>query len=190
MTKLVRLAALSLAVLSTSFSSCALAREIAGVKVPETVAVEGKTLKINGAGIRKKFVFKVYVGALYLETASTDPAAIVSSDQVKSVHMTFLRSVGKEKIMNAFKEGFEKNSANQAAAVTPKLDKIAPVIPDLKEGSELVLAYVPGKGTTVSVTGGSSVTVEGKDFADALFRNYLGKEPADSDLKNDMLAGK
>ena len=92
--------------------------------------------------------------------------------------------------MNAFKEGFEKNSPDKAAALTPQLDKISQAISDLKSGSELVVTYVPGKGTTVALTGGGSATIEGKDFGDALFRNWLGKEPADADLKADMLAGK
>ncbi len=188
MTHAIRLAVVSIALLATP----ALAREINGVQVPETVSVEGKTLKLNGVGIRKAFFIKVkvYVGALYLETPATDPEAIVSSEQAKAVHMFFVRDVGKEKIMNAFKEGFEKNSADKAAALTPKLDKISQAISDLKSGSELIVTYVPGKGTTVSLTGGGSATVEGKDFGDAIFRNWLGKEPADADLKTEMLAGK
>jgi len=40
------------------------AREIAGVTVPETVSIADRTLVLNGAGIRKKFFVKVYVGAL------------------------------------------------------------------------------------------------------------------------------
>ena len=58
-----------------------LAKEVAGVNVPESTTVEGKTLKLNGAGLRKKVVFKVYVAGLYLETPSKDAAAVISSDQ-------------------------------------------------------------------------------------------------------------
>ena len=188
MTNALRMAVVSIAVLAAP----ALARELNGVQVPETVNVEGKTLKLNGAGIRKALFIKVkvYVGALYLETPSTDPDAIVSAEQVKSVHMSFVRDVSKEKIMNAFKEGFEKNTPDKAAALSPKLDKISQAISDLKSGSELVVTYVPGKGTTVSLTGGGSATIDGKDFGDAIFRNWFGKEPADADLKAQMLAGK
>ena len=45
----------------------------------------------------------------------------------------------------------------------------------------MVVTYVPGHGTTVVAAGGTPVTVEGKDFADAMFRNWLGPEPADDD---------
>jgi len=56
--------------LSFLFSTCVaaslLGREVAGVKMPDTVTVEGKTLKLNGMGLRKKVMFKVYVAGLYL----------------------------------------------------------------------------------------------------------------------------
>ena len=166
------------------------AREVAGVKVPDTVTVEGKPLKLNGAGIRKKFVIKVYVGALFVEAASTDPNAIIGSDQIKSVHLYFLRDVGREKILEAFREGFEKNSAPpKLAALNASLQQAASAIQDLKEGAEFVVTYLPGKGTTLGTKGGKEVTVAGKDFADALFRNWIGTYPADDDLKEQMLAG-
>ncbi len=164
--------------------------EVAGVKVPDSVTAGGKTLKLNGAGIRKKSFLKVkvYVGALYLEAASSDPAAIVAADAPKSVHMVFLRDVDKEKIMGAFRDGFEANGGEAVAkALSQRLDKIAAVVPaEVKEGQAMVVTYLPGKGTTVSV-GGAEATVEGKDFADAMFRNWLGAEPADGDLKEKML---
>jgi len=166
------------------------ARPVASVEVPETLSVGGKTLKINGAGIRKKFIVKVYVGALYLEETATDPAAILKADSARALQMVFLRGVDKAKILGAYKEGFEKNAADKAAVWQPALEKISGVITDAKEGTTILVSYVPGKGTTVSVQGGGSVTIEGKDFADAMFSLWLGKDPADGGLKRDILAGK
>ncbi len=175
--------------LAALLSPSALAVEVAGVKVPDSVAVDGKVLRLNGAGVRKKFIVKVYVGALYLAAASSDPAAIVAADAPKSVHMIFLRDVDKEKIMGAFRDGFEANGGEAVAkALAPRLDKVGAVVPaEIKEGQEMVVTYLPGKGTSVSVSGGGEVTVEGKDFADAMFRNWLGEEPADGGLKDRML---
>ena len=47
----------------------ALARELAGVSLPDTLSAGDKALKLNGLGLRKKAIFKVYVGGLYLEVA-------------------------------------------------------------------------------------------------------------------------
>jgi hypothetical protein len=181
-------AAAVLAFLSTAAS----AREIEGVKVPETLDAGGSTLVLNGAGVRKKSFLKVkvYVGALYLASPSKDPQAIVASDEPKAVRMVFMRGVDRDRILDTFKEGFEKNSKPRLADLLPKLETIRPAIPaEVKEGQVLSVVYEPGKGTAVAVEGGEAVTVEGKDFADALFRIWLGKEPADSDLKEGMLAG-
>ena len=166
-----------------------LAREISGVQVPDRLQVAGKTLELNGAGLRKKFVVKVYVGALYLATASKDPAAVIAADAPKSVRMAFVREVEKKQILGAFREGFENNSRDRLPSLLPKLALIEPVVPDAKPGTVLQVTYVPGQGTTVSVEGGGSVTVEGKDFADALFANWLGEDPADGGLKEAMLGG-
>ena len=167
----------------------ALARDVEGVNVPDTVSVEGTTLELNGVGLRRATMFnvKVYVGALYVATRSRDGAAIVEADAPKSVQMTFLRDVAKEKVLGAFKEGFEKNSAAQAKELQPSLDRIATVVPaSMKPKQALIVSYAPGKGTTVVGPGGAT-TVEGKAFADALFRNWLGPKPADDGLKNAML---
>ena len=51
--------------------------EIAGVKIDETAQAGNTALKLNGAGIRYKFLFKVYVCALYLtDTKSTTDAVL------------------------------------------------------------------------------------------------------------------
>lgn len=164
------------------------AKEVAGVAVPDAVSAGGKTLPLNGAGLRKRFIVKVYVGALYLEAKSGDPEAIVAADAPKVVRMHFLRDVEKDKVLGAFREGFEKNSKATAAAASKQLEAVEKALPgEVKQGQVLVVTYLPGAGSTVGLEGGASATVEGKDFADALFRNWLGKEPADEGLKEGML---
>jgi len=175
------------ALLALALAAPASAREVAGVKLDDTVSVAGQSLALNGAGIRKKFVVKVYVGALYLASPASDPEAIVAADAPKRVRMVFLRDVGRDSILGAFRDGFEANSGAQAAQARADLDGVAGAIPDMREGGELVVTYVPGEGSTISATGGASATVPGKAFADALFRNWLGHKPADDGLKKAML---
>ena len=88
----------------------ALAGEVAGVTLPDTATVEGKTLKLNGMGLRTKVVFKVYVAGLYLEAKSKDGAAVIAADAPRVMRMQFVRDVGKEKLVEGFKEGFEANA--------------------------------------------------------------------------------
>jgi hypothetical protein len=166
------------------------AKKVAGVEFEDTVDADGAKLVLNGAGVRKKFVIKVYAGGLYLAEPSKDADAIVAADAPKRVRMVFLRDVSRSQVMDAYREGFRNNSAGPGLdALLAKLDKLAPAVPEkLGEGAEMFVTYVPGKGTTVAAAGGGApVTVEGKDFADALFRNWLGRKPADDGLKEAML---
>ena len=164
--------------------------EVEGVQVPDSVTVADRTLTLNGAGLRKKLFFKVYVASLYLEKAPDhDPASVVKSDQVKRVEMAMLRDLDRGKIADAVREGFEKNSREQMPQLKERLDRFVDQIPDLKEGQRLTITYVPGQGTTVVVGEAEARTrIEGKDFADALFRVWLGEDPVDSDLKDRMLS--
>jgi chalcone isomerase-like protein len=164
-------------------------KEVGGVNLPETITVEGKTLKLNGAGVRKKAIFKVYVGGLYLENPTRDAAAAVSSDQVKRMQLVLLRGLDKGKITEAISEGFEKNSKAQMGALKARLDRFNAMIPDLEKGDQILLTYVPGKGTVVAAKGAEKGVIEGKDFADALFAVWLGPNPVQEDLKKELLGG-
>jgi hypothetical protein len=167
----------------------ALAVEVNGVKVPESVVVDGMALQLNGAGVRKKFIVKVYVGALYLPRRMSDPAAIVALDQPKSVRMFLLRDLDRSSLLDAIRDGFESNSKAQLPELEPKLKLLEEGLPpEVKEGQVVQVAYAPGRGCTVAIEGGKSVTVEGKVFGDALFRVWLGEDPVDSGLKEAMLA--
>ena len=179
---------LSAALLALAVAAPAEARKVAGVEFPDTIDVGGQTLRLNGAGVRKKFVFQVYVGGLYVTEASSDADAILHADAPKRVRMVFLRDVSKSQILDAYREGFRDNSAGPGHdALVARLAQIEPALRDMRRGSEMFVTYEPGKGTTVATAGGQPATVEGKDFADAMFRNWLGSKPADGNLKKSLL---
>ena len=164
-------------------------RDVYGVQVPEEITAAGRTLRLNGAGLRKKFVFKVYVASLYLERApDPDARSVIASDQVKRVEMAMLRDLDRGSIVEAVRQGFQRNSPNEMPQLTTRLIRFVSEIPDLKDGQRLSITYVPGQGTSVVVDEGAAKTsVEGKDFADGLFRVWLGDDPVDGDLKERLL---
>ncbi len=180
-----RVAALAVALLTLP----ALAAEFEGVTMPDTVTVDGKELKLNGQGLRKKFVFNVYVAGLYVESKSTDGAAILAKDETRRVDMAMLRDLDKKAIVEAIQSGFEKNSGDKFPALKERMEKFAAVIPDIKKGTSLTIIYIPGKGTRVEGQK-DAFTAEGKDFADALFSVWVGKFPVDDNLKKGMLGTK
>jgi len=168
----------------------AFAREREGVVAPPTIQVEGRTLNLMGMGLRKKLWFKVYLASLYLENPTEDAAQAISSDQIKRVQMNMLRDLDRGKIVEAVQEGFQRNSGPQMPSLQERLDRFLRAVPDLRGGQTIVITYFPGRGTSIKAGGGEEVSLPGKDFADALFSVWLGKQPVDGDLKQEMLVNR
>jgi chalcone isomerase-like protein len=164
------------------------AKDIDGHQIPDTVSQDGKNLSLIGAGIRNKWMFNVYVGALYAEKPTFNAANLIKSEQIKRMDLHMLRDVGKDKIVESIREGFEKQSKAQMPALQARLDQLAAAVPDLKKGDVLSLTYVPEKGVVVGGAAKETV-IPGKDFADALFSVWLGPDPVDGDLKRKLLGG-
>lgn len=164
------------------------AGELAGVELPDQVNVGGKTLQLNGMGVRKKLVIKVYVAGLYLESPSSDPAAIVGSDSIKRVVMHFATNKATKKRMDeAWQEGFEANSSEAYASLADRVATFTGFFGDMKDGDEIVLTVTPGAGTAIDLNGVSKGTIAGDDFGEALLKVWLGDHPPSEDLKEGLL---
>ena len=166
------------------------ALEIKGVKVDEKVQVGGNALVLNGAGIRTKMVFKVYVAALYLTQKQTDANAVISDTGNKRVSMHFLRELSSEALLKGMNEGFtDNNSAAEMAAIEPQMKLFRNMMTSAKEvkkGDMIVLDFTSA-GTQVNINGKSLGQVEGVAFNQALLRVWLGGNPVDVSLKKAML---
>ena len=168
----------------------AAAMELAGVTLPDTTTVTGTTLKLNGMGLRTKTMLKVkvYAAGLYLATPSRDAASIIAADEPKQVVMHFLyKKVEKDKLTEAWREGFANNSAAALSALRARLDEFCALWPDMAGGERAVITYLPGAGTRLEINGKEVGVIPGKDFADALFAVWLGTKPADAGLKEGIL---
>ncbi len=172
------------------FSLPAGAREIAAVDVPETVVqTNGTTLQLNGAGIRSKFFFKIYIAALYLEKISPDAALVLESDGGKRMAMHFLYDeVGKDDLVEAWNDGFAGNgSPAQLADLSGQIAAFNALFETVKSGDSIILDYIPGAGTSVTIRGENKGSIAGKPFNDLLLSIWLGKEPVSGDLRDNLL---
>jgi len=169
------------------------AAEIEGVTLADKVQLAGSELALNGAGVRTRVFFKIYVGALYLQkkTASTD--AVLGDAGAKRIAMHMLRDLEAEQLFSALNEGLKKNHApDQLARLEPQvkqLEGIFTAVKAVKKGDVVLLDYLPGAGTRVTVRGEDKGTIPGEDFNRALLRIWLGEQPADGALKKAMLGG-
>ncbi len=164
-----------------------LAATLADVTLPDTITVNNQTLVLNGLGLRSKMFVKVYVGGLYLEKKTTDPAAIIQADAPKRVVLQFLYEPSRDQMVDAFKEGFEGNAPGKFKA---DVEKWLAAQEGFKKGEQLVATYVPGTGTTLTIRGKDKLTIPGLPFAQAVFSVWFGPKPPTGDLKNGMLGKK
>lgn len=166
--------------------SAAQAGELAGVTLPDQATVGGKSVVLNGMGLREKYFIDVYVGGLYLTTKTGDAAKAIDTDEPKRLLMHFVYSdVPADKVRETFSEGFA--TVPGAAAMKDKVTKLNGWMVDLTTGDEVVLDYVPGTGTTVTVKGQNKGTIDGADFMRALWGVYLGASPPTAKLKSGLL---
>jgi hypothetical protein len=163
---------------------------VAGVKLDDSVNVNGQNLALNGAGIRKKLFIKVYVGALYLPAKMSDANAILAADAPRRMVMHFVFNVGKDKIAEGWNEGLEANTPNASPEVKANFKTLASWMEDIKDGQSIVLTYVPGSGTTVEVNGHAKGTLPGKPTADAILATWIGPKPGPGDDFKKSVLGK
>ena len=178
---------LSLLALLVAFSLPLQAGTLAGITLPDTAQAGGKSLVLNGMGVRTKMIVKVYVAGLYLEQKSSDPAAIMKSDTAKQIVMKFLYSPSKSQMSDAFDEGFKNNSPDALKTLKSDIDKLLAALEDMKKGDEMVFTYIPGTGTTLTINGKDKLTIAGLPFQQALMSVWLGPKPPNADLKKGLL---
>jgi hypothetical protein len=171
-----------------ALSASLLAATLADVTLPDSITVGNQTLVLNGLGLRSKMFIKVYVGGLYLEKKTSDPTAIVQADATKRVVLQFIYGeVTREQMVEAFDEGFKGNAPNAPKA---QVQQWLGGIETMKKGEQMVVTYVPGTGTTLSLRGKDKLTIPGLPFAQAVFSVWFGPKPPTGDLKNGMLGKK
>jgi len=170
-------------------SNPAVAKQIAEVDLVDSIVIQGQALKLNGAGIRSKFVFDVYIAALYSQNKISDIKQINNQSQPIRIEMHILYDeIGKEKLIDAWNDGFEDNLTDvELAALKSKIRNFNKLFTTVFKGDVLQIDYLPNKGTQLTVNGKIKGVIEGYDFFQALMKIWLGEEPASESLKAALL---
>ena len=163
------------------------AASLAGVNLPDTTTVAGKSLVLNGLGLRSEFMVKVYVAGLYLQHKSSDAGAIIKIDEPKRVTMQFLHDASRKQMTDAFDKSFRDNDPDTEKTMKTDVDRFLGALETVKAGEQLVFTYVPVTGTTLAIDGKDKLTIAGAPFGQLIFSVWLGPKPPTSSLKKGML---
>jgi hypothetical protein len=188
MVRLLAGAALALAALGAAAQPA----EIEGVKLEPSAQVGSATLQLNGAGLRTRAFFKVYVAALYVPQKSSDAGALLAQKGARQVAITMLRTVDAETFAGALNEGLRNNHTEaQMAGWKSQIDALnanLKAVGEAKKGAVIHFEYLPESGTRVTEGGqmrGSAIP--GEDFFTAVLRIWIGDKPVDGSLKKGLL---
>lgn len=168
--------------------------EIAGAKIDETAQVANAALKLNGAGIRYKVFFKVYVAALYLTENKSTTESILALNGPKKITLTMLREISSDTLAQAFMDGVKKNTEiaerTRLADQFIKFGQLFSTVAEINKGDVISIESVPNVGCYVLINGkriGDTFTDPG--FFNALLRIWIGENPVDGPLKIKLLGG-
>jgi len=180
-----------IASLSLVLSWQALAAEVGGVKLDDKISLGGKELVLNGAGIRTKLMFKVYVASLYLPAKAGDLAGVLAANP-RRVQLNLLRDLSADDLAGALADGIkDTSSAEQAAAVKAQTEQMLSIMKSVgqaKTGDVVTMDFVGGE-TRIAFNGQAKGAIAGDAFNAALMRIWLADKPVQPDLRKAMLGG-
>ena len=172
-------------------ASAANAVEVAGVKIDDKASVGGQELVLNGAGLRTKVFFKVYVAGLYVPAKSGSVAAVLENGP-RRIQINLMRDVSADEFVGALVDGMKANNSEvELAAVKAATDQFVAIMKGagaVKEKDVVTLDFIDGT-TKVGLNGVAKGTVPGVAFNRALTNIWLGEHPVQADLKKAMLGG-
>jgi len=180
---------LAIGTVAWAIGAIACAAEVGGVKLDDKTSVGGQELVLNGAGVRTRAMFKVYVGSLYLPAKASTIDGVLAKGP-RRIQLNLLRDLSGDQLSDAVNDGMkESNPPADVEAVKAQTDQFIAVLKTmgpLKEGSVITLDFSEG-ATNVGLNGAAKGSVAGEPVNRALTRIWVGDKPVQSDLRKAML---
>ncbi len=158
--------------------------------LPYEESFEGIDLKLNGAGMRKVLWIDMYAGGLYLQKKSKDSRVILDANETMVMKLNIVSGfVTQKKFIKAARDGFYKATFGNTKALDARINKFInffnqPIV----KNDVFDLVYVKDIESVKAFKNGKELgVIEGRDFKYALFKIWLGDEPASEEIKNGML---
>ena len=176
------------ALIITLLSLSSFSAEKAGVKIPDTMKVNGSDLMLNGIGVRRATFLriKVYVGGLYLTKKTNKTEEILSQPYPKYISMNFIRDVDKEDLQKAWFEGLEAAvEKSKRAPLMKAFNEFNSRMVDIKKGQSILITFTK-KGVETEVAGTKKPLIANSDFSRALLSVWF-INARDEELRDELM---
>lgn len=147
-------------------------------------------LKLNGAGMRQMLFIDLYAGGLYLHKRSKDPREILDRDETMSIKLNIVsKFITQQRLIDAVREGFDKATFGNTAALDERIQQFIEFFSEpIVKKDVFDLVYMKEKeSVTIYKNDKELGSIKGRDFKYALFKIWLGEEPASKSIKEGML---
>ncbi len=160
---------------------------VGGVEFARTYALPDGVLDLVGAGVlRWKVLFRAYASAFYLPPGMAPQRW--QDDVAKCLTIHYFWDISRDEFGPAGRKVLARMyPAEQLAAVAAQLEAIDAAYVDVQEGDRYALVYSPGQGTVLFHNGQALVTLPGAEFARLYFSVWLGSDPVDGGLRDELL---
>ena len=161
---------------------------------PASVLLDGSRLTRNGQGTRKRFGIRMYDMALYLPAATADAERAIALPGPKQLRFVARRPLSGGVLGVAMLNGLRKNLLpGQETRFLPHTHQIVRVFksqPDVSAGHTFRIDLLPDRGAHFYIDDDPKAEpIHAPGFNEAVMGIWLGRHPADSDLKRNLLAG-
>ena len=171
------LSALALLLVSTQV----LAKEVAGVKIPETYDCGGKTLPFQGAGLRTATWIKIKVYVLSYYAAEKKAPGTPSC-----FNLTYLRDFDNEDVDKAWDYQFKESAQYQYPALKEDVASIKKFFGKIK-GDRKESFLLTSEETQVFENGELKGSIKGTDFQKSFLSIWFGTNPPTKTLQEEIL---
>mgnify|MGYP001816463890 FL=1 len=163
------------------------AAEIEGVVFQNSITVDGQELPMRGTGLFRYLGFiKAYVGVLYMPDDIS--GELVLADIPKRLELEYFHAIKGEDFGAATNKILSQNlDAATLERLRPRVEMHNSLYRDVEPGDRYSLTYVPGRGTELAFNGEPLGTIEGEDFAAAIYAMWLGDKPLNKSFKRQLM---
>lgn len=174
-------------------SQSALAAKLEGQFFENSTVLAGRTLRLNGLGLRGVAWVKGFVAGLYLPAISKDGTQILTMPGPKRIRLKIMLDAPSKELSKAIKSRAAKEPENLRSALEARVLALAGTIDGLgkvKPGDVLDLDYVPDVGVQLRYNEQAvGVPVPGEDLYRVVLKIFVGEKPVDKRMKEGLLRG-
>lgn len=169
------------------------AARLEGQNFDNATVLAGRTLRLNGLGLRGVAWIKAFVAGLYLPAPSKDGAQILSMPGPKRLRLKIMLEAPSKELSKALQSRAGREPESVKVALGDRVQRLSAAIDGLgkvKPGDVLDLDYVPDVGVQLRYNEQAvGVPVPGEDLYRVVLKIFVGEKPVDKRMKEGLLRG-